>query len=99
MARDVRAQITSPNPSEMQDRANRVILTRALPLMEQAARAADLTSAQAAQVELLLQEQRRTMSLFLGFSGLSSEALQAKLSEVLETTRGQLEAGRDPRTP
>lgn len=93
----VRAQ--EVNTVEMQDRANRVILTRALPLMEQAARAADLTPEQAVQVELLLQEQRRTLTLFLGFSGLSGDGLQSKLAEVLNATGTQLQAYRGPDAP
>lgn len=95
----LRAQIPEPNSSEMQERANRVILTRALPLMEQAARAADMSPAQAAQVELLLKEQRRIMTLFLSYSGLAGDNLQAKLLEVLDTTRNQLEATKTPGLP
>lgn len=83
----------------MQERANRIIMTRALPLMEEAARAADLTQAQATQMEFLLQEQRRTLALFLNFSGLAGDSLQAKLLEVLDTTRSQLDAGRGPNLP
>lgn len=85
------SQVAEPKTAEMQDRAARVILTRAVPLMEQSARAADLSEAQAAAVDLLLQEQRRTLSLFRGFSDLSGEALASKLQEVLDSTRSQLE--------
>lgn len=95
----LRAQAPEPNTSEMQERANRVVLTRALPLMEQAARAADMSPTQAAQVELLLKEQRRMMTLFLSYSGLAGDNLQAKLLEVLDTTRSQLEAGKTPGLP
>jgi hypothetical protein len=94
---DVRSQV--PESSEMQDRATRVILTRAVPLMEQAARAGDWNREQAAAVELLLQEQRRTLSLFLGFSGLSGEALESKLQDVLNSTNSQLESRRQADTP
>lgn len=97
LATNTRAQ--TPNTTEMQERASRVITTRALPLMEQAARAADMSPTQAAQVELLLKEQRRMMTLFLSYSGLAGDNLQAKLLEVLDTTRGQLEAGRTPGLP
>jgi hypothetical protein len=95
----LQAQPPEPNLTEMHDRANRIVLTRALPLMEQAARAADMTPTQAAQVELLLMEQRRMMTLFLSYSGLAGDDLQAKLLEVLDTTRGQLEAGKIPGAP
>lgn len=84
------SQAAEPETSEMQDRGRCVMLTRAVPLMEAAARAQDLTKEQAVILEHLLQEQRRNMQLFMGFSGLSGEELQAKLSEVLATTSQQV---------
>jgi hypothetical protein len=39
------------------------------------------------------------MTLFLSYSGLAGDNLQAKLLEVLDVTRSQLEAGKIPGTP
>lgn len=43
-------------------------------------------------VELLLEEQRRTMMLFLNYSLLGGEELQAKLQQVIDVTRSQIES-------
>ncbi len=59
-----------------------------LPLMEEATACGHVPGASCQRWSSLLKEQRRTMTLFLKFLGsLSGDNLQAKLLEVLDTTR------------
>lgn len=81
---------SGPDSTEMQDRARSVIMNRAVPLMESALQSETLTAEQAQAVALLLQEQRRTMQLFLNYSLLTGQDLQDKLQQVLDVTRSQI---------
>jgi hypothetical protein len=75
-----------PNATEMRDRSRSVILNRAVPLMEDALRAAERPEDEARNIALLLEEQRRTLLLFLNFSALTGDELQAKLQQVIDVT-------------
>lgn len=85
-------QAGGPDTSEMEDRTRGVLLNRAVPLMESALRSAELPGENARTLTLLLEEQRRTLLLFLNFSGLTGDDLQAKLQQVMDVTRAQTEA-------
>lgn len=93
------AVAAGPDASEMQDRARGVMMTRAVPLMESALQSETMTAEQARAVALLLQEQRRTMQLFLNYSLLTGQDLQDKLQQVLDVTRSQIDSALQPEPP
>jgi len=76
--------------SEMQDRSSRHLLNRGTQSIEWALHSDKLGPAQVAAGQLLLDELRRNMALFLDFSGLDDAAMQAKLGDFLEVARYQV---------
>lgn len=74
----------------MQDRSHRHLLNRGTQSIEWALHSDKLGPAQVAAGQLLLEELRRNMALFLDFSGLDDGAMQAKLGDFLDVARYQV---------
>ena len=73
--------------AEMRARARNCLLNRGTLSMDKLLESPTLSSSQTATINLLLQELRLEMHLFLDHSELEGDALQGKLQDLLEVTR------------
>jgi len=72
---------------EMQARSRNSLLNRGTLSMDKLLESPNLSPSQTTSINLLLQELRLEMHLFLDHSDLEGDALQAKLQDLLEVTR------------
>lgn len=84
------ALAAGPDAAEMQARGRSILLTRAVPAAEAMLRSQAANTDQAQAINLLLQEERSMMLVFIHYSPLTGEALQAKLQEVMDVTAEQV---------
>lgn len=80
----------------MQARSRNYMLNRGTLSMDALLKSPDLTATQVGEVDLLLQELRSQMRLFLDSSGLEGEALQGKLQDLLEVTHDKVRVATAP---
>jgi len=86
------SRAASPGDSpEMRDRSRCYLLNRGTQGLDKLLESPGLSPDQVQTITLLLQEMRSEMHLFLDYSNLQGDALQAKLQEVLAVTRDKVE--------
>ncbi len=84
---------------EMQARSRNSLLNRGTLSMDKLLESPTLSPAQTTSINLLLQELRLEMHLFLDHSELEGDALQAKLQDLLEVTRNKVAIAARPEGP